>query len=928
VVLVNTVLQFALLGLGPGGAYALLALGIVLIYRGSRVVNFAQGTIAMISAFIYVDLRQDSHLAFLPACVLAILAASAIGVVTYSGVIRRLATASWLVKTISTIAVTLILESAATLRYGSNILIVPSSLPTTPVRIGSGIVIGADQLILAGISVALTVALSLFYRWSRFGIATSAGAENQLGAHALGISSNRLGNWNWALGGALGGVGGILLVPIVGLGVTPLTLLVVTALAAALVGGFTSFPLTLAGGLGIGIAESEASRFINIQGSESAVPLLIIILLLVVRGRSLPTRGDVGMHLPNLGTGRVQARAVIPVLAVVLASAWTWVPSDWVTAATVTVLFALLCLPLVVLTGYCGQISLAQLAFAGLGAFFAGEIVVRTHLPFEVVLVMGALAVIPIGLIVAIPAIRTRGTSLAIATLALAVVIEAVVFDPVTQLYVGVPRFFGIPLNAITNPNAYFTFTLLVFVGTAVVMGNIRRSRSGRRLVAVRSNERAAAALGINVQEAKLFAFAVSAAVGGLGGILLAFQGPYVDLTQFTTFGSINLLAWSVIGGIGYLLGPLFAGNFAPGSLGTQISDLFGASVQNYLPLIGGVLLLFVLFKNPNGLVDPHVAAWMKIRERFARKKSNRRGVQRTVRESSVPLLPRLSTDETTQILRPKHRVAASAVLDISDVTVRFGGVVALANVSFRLEPGEVVGLIGSNGAGKTTLIDVVSGFVKASNGHITLGEKLLDGLRPHARARLGIARSFQSLELFDDLSVEDNLRVAAEDRTRWAYLSDLVRRTHKKELSPAALLALSEFGLQDDLDRLPTSLAYGRRRLVAIARAVAAEPSVLLLDEPAAGLDESDTAELSLLVRRLARDLDIAVLVVEHHVGMVMEMSDRVIVFEAGHLIADASPSEVQRDPAVARAYLGTDSAESEPMMGELQPESKPVSL
>jgi ABC-type branched-subunit amino acid transport system ATPase component/branched-subunit amino acid ABC-type transport system permease component len=895
----------------------MLALGIVLIYRGSKVVNFAQGAIAMVTAYVYVALRQDASLAFAPAAAISLLAASAIGVATYSGVIRRLAQASWLVQTISTIAVAIVLQSAATLRYGSNVDVTPSSLPTTPVKIATGVVIGTDQLALAGIAIVLTAVLALFYRRSRFGIATTAAAENELGAHALGISSHRLGVWNWALGGAVGGLAGILLVPIIGLGVTPLSLLIVTALAAALVGGFTSFWLTLAGGLGIGIAESEASRFIHTSGSASAAPLLIVIALLVIRGRSLPTRGEIGMPLPNLGTGRVQARAVVPILAIIIVCAWTWIPADWVTAATVTVLFAFLCLPLVVLTGYCGQISLAQLAFAGLGAFFAGEIVVKTHLPFECALIIGALGVVPVGLLVAIPAIRTRGASLAIATLALAAVVEAALFDNVSNLYIGVPRFFGLPLNGITNPRAYLTFSLLVFVTAAIVMGNIRRSRSGRRLVAVRSNERAAAALGINVQEAKAFAFAVSAAIGGLAGILLAFQAPYLVLSNYDTLGSVNLLAWSVIGGIGYLIGPLFAGMFAPGSLGTQLSDLLGPSVQNYLPLVGGILLLFVLFKNPNGLADPHIAAWRRLQARLS---SLVHDDDRSVRGSLPAKLPVSASragaegddgrqpqrdDRPPLVARGKSGLSA---LEISDVTVRFGGVVALSDVSFRLEPGEVVGLIGSNGAGKTTLIDVVSGYVRPASGHIRLGETVLDEMRPHARARVGISRSFQSLELFDDLTVEDNLRVAGEDRSRWAYLLDLVR-PRTGELHEAALLAVREFGLDDELDKMPTNLSYGRRRLVAIARAVAAEPQVLLLDEPAAGLDQSDTNELGRLVRRLATDHGIAVLVVEHHVGMVMDMSDRVVVLEAGRVIADATPMDVQRDPAVARAYLGTDS-------------------
>jgi sulfate-transporting ATPase len=236
---------------------------------------------------------------------------------------------------------------------------------------------------------------------------------------------------------------------------------------------------------------------------------------------------------------------------------------------------------------------------------------------------------------------------------------------------------------------------------------------------------------------------------------------------------------------------------------------------------------------------------------------------------------------------------------------VRFGGVVAVDGVSLEVRPGEVVGLIGPNGAGKTTLVDIVTGFTRADAGHVTLEGRRIDRWSPRRRAQAGIARSFQSLELFEDMTVRDNLRTASDRRDPLAYLSDLVW-PRNPPLHGTAVAAIREFGLEDDLDRMPSELPYGRRRLVAIARAVAARPSVLLLDEPAAGLDEHETAELAGLVRRLAADWGLAVLLIEHDVSLVMAVCDRIEALDFGRTIASGTPEQIRANAAVVSAYLG----------------------
>jgi sulfate-transporting ATPase len=226
------------------------------------------------------------------------------------------------------------------------------------------------------------------------------------------------------------------------------------------------------------------------------------------------------------------------------------------------------------------------------------------------------------------------------------------------------------------------------------------------------------------------------------------------------------------------------------------------------------------------------------------------------------------------------------ATLVARGVTVRFGGVTAVNDVSLEVKPGEVVGLIGPNGAGKTTFIDAITGFVRPASGEVRLGEQRIDGWSVARRSRAGVSRSFQSLELFEDVSVRENLRAASDTRDRLAYLSNLIRPANKP-LPAAVLAAIAEFGIADELDLLPSDLPYGRRRLVAVARAVASEPSILLLDEPAAGLDEDETRELGQLVRGLARN-------------------DRLTVLDFGSVIAAGETLEVSLDPKVVAAYLG----------------------
>ena len=892
------VIRFALLGLGIGATYALASQGLIIVYRGSGVLNFALGAIGMAGAYVWWELTTNQGWAFLPGLIAGVLFAAVIGGLVHLLIMRPLRGSAPLVRVIATLGVLITIQSIAILRYTATSKFVPSDLPTDIVHIHNTIVISADRLILLGIACALTLGLWLFYRYTRFGLATSAVAESERSASALGLSPDTVATLNWALGCGLAGLAAILIVPIVTLQPAVLTNLVLAATAAALVAGFRSFPIALVIGLVVGIAQTEVTRYVEQTGVGTAIPFVVIVIWLVIRGQALPLRDYLLQRLPTIGSGRINwpGMALGAVVGVVLLSIMTPI---WIDAITVTICVGVILMSIVVLTGYTGQLSLAQFAFAGFGAYVAGRLLATTGLPLWLGVVIGVVATIPLGILFGLPAVRTRGINLAIVTLGLGSAIELVLFGNTdftggfggTQI--GEPVLFGLNINAAAHPTRYGLVALGCLIVVGLIVGNLRRGRSGRRLIAVRTNERAAAALGISVPGAKLYAFAVAAAIAALGGILLAFRTTSINYAEFTSFTSITMVAYAMIGGIGYLFGPVIGATLAPGAFSERLLNSIDSGIGKYIPLIGGVSLIVLVLVNQNGVVKEQIAQIAFIRSKLGKLIPFLAPKGKAKRE-----LPRPSSEEQAKV-KPM-------TLEVEDLTVKYGGTTAVDDVSLTVPPGQVLGLIGPNGAGKTSLIDAVTGFTKMSPG----SRMLLDGrdigrMSATRRSRLGLGRSFQSLELFEDSTVLDNLRAASDPRDMGSYARDLVWPTNAP-LPDTVLSTIREFELEDDLDRQVEDLPYGRRRLLAMARAVATESSVLLLDEPAAGLGDAETAELAHLVGRLAKEWGIAVLVVEHDMNFVMSVCDELVVLDFGRTIATGKPSEVRNDQAVIAAYLG----------------------
>jgi branched-subunit amino acid ABC-type transport system permease component len=598
---------YLMLSLGTGAVYALLANGVVAIYKGSGVLNFAQGAIAMMGAYVYLALIEDG-LSKYAALAITLIGSAAAGAFLATAIFRQLRTAPALAKVVATLGLLVLLQGIAYVVWGPSAKIVPSILPTHGVRV-SGAFVGVDRFYMAGIAVGLAVVLGAAYRFTKLGLATQATSQNERGASLLGFSPTQISAVNWALGSVLASLAGILITPIASLDNGQLPLFVLPALAAALVGRFSSFSVTTAAAFAIGWIQIWVFYKWTQPGVQTAAPFVIVILVMVVAGRALPTRGAVSEGRPPLAPrGAVRW---IPMAFCLLAGlvAVNVLSTLYQSALVTSFIMVVLALSLVVLTGYVGQISLMQMTFAGLGGFIAAKFATTMHVPFPFPILIGAILVVPLGIVLGLPALRVRGLSLAVVTLGAAIAFDSVLFQNqgwtkgIDGIAMPQPRLFGWSLDPFDHPDRYGGFVLICALLVAYVVGNIRRSGLGRRMLAVRSNERAASVAGVNVPAVKLQAFAISAAIAAFGGGLLAYSNPFIVFGNggFAAGPSISLLTVAYIGGIASIGGAAVAGIGAAGGVIYVLMAKINGFDKYYL-LITGVALVWTVLVHPDGV--------------------------------------------------------------------------------------------------------------------------------------------------------------------------------------------------------------------------------------------------------------------------------------------------------------------------------------
>jgi branched-chain amino acid transport system ATP-binding protein/branched-chain amino acid transport system permease protein len=563
-------------------------------------------------------------------------------------------------------------------------------------------------------------------------------------------------------------------------------------------------------------------------------------------------------------------------------------PPFWIVLLDNIGLAALVAMGLVLLTGVGGLTSFGQAAFCGFGAYTTAVLTtaygVSPWLTLPLSLVVSGIAAVLLGLVT----VRLSGHYLPLGTIAwglgLFYLFSKLEFLGRNDGISGIPPL-SIGSFRMIDPGAiYFAIWIAVLV-SALLTTNLLDSRTGRAIRALRRGHIAAEAFGVHAPRAKLLVFIYAAVLAGLSGWLYAHFQRAANPTPFGAQAGIEYLFIAVVGGAGYVWG---------GVLGAAIVVILKEILQSYLPylfhgegqletIVFGILLVALLQLAPAG-VWPWLTAWL-------------------------PLKPNRKRPDTSLTLPAtlKAPAAAGVLLRIDQARKRFGGVIAVNNVSFDVQTGEIVALIGPNGAGKSTTFNLITGVLTSSGGTISVFGKKIDNAPPQDVVKLGIARTFQHVKLVPEMSVLENVAIGAHLRGHAGALSSMLRldRSDEARLLAEAARQIERVGLGKEIDQLAGSLSLGQQRIVEIARALCVDPMLLLLDEPAAGLRHMEKQQLATLLRQL-RDGGMSVLLVEHDMGFVMNLADRVVVLDFGTKIAEGTPQAIKTNPEVIKAYLG----------------------
>jgi branched-chain amino acid transport system ATP-binding protein len=532
-----------------------------------------------------------------------------------------------------------------------------------------------------------------------------------------------------------------------------------------------------------------------------------------------------------------------------------------------------------VLLGLSGQVSLGHVGFYAIGAYTSG-ILALNGVSFWLALPLAGLLACLIGALLALPALRATGPYLAMVTIAFAFIVHHGTVEW-RELTGGQNGLMGLPppsLGSLQFSERETAIVSILLAGLSLYAFHLlSRSAWGRAMIAVRDSDTAARSLGLNPVAVKTAAFAISALFAGLAGAVFAPLMMFVTPETFPFTQSILFLLAVMVGGAGWVLGP------AVGAATTVLLPELLSSLAEYRLLFFGALLLLVLWLAPQGIVGTLAALILPKRKSPAA-------------ESKVDIGQQLS-------------VASPSTLTVDDLCLSFGGVVAAGGVSFAAEPGRITSVIGPNGAGKTTVLNMIGGYYRPDKGSIRLGQEEVAGNPAWRVARSGIARTYQTTQLFGTLSVLENVLIALRRGRLGSPFAEMTDR-HASDIAETLIAFV---GFRGDPGTPCNSLAHVDRRLVEIARSLATCPRVLLLDEPAAGLMRADKSQLSALLRRIT-EFGIAVVLVEHDMTMVMDISDRIVVLDAGRVIADGEPAFVRNNPEVRAAYLGSDEAAALP--------------
>ncbi|MET7704829.1 ATP-binding cassette domain-containing protein [Micromonospora sp. NPDC005413] len=910
------------LGLFTGLTYGLLAVGLVLVYRSSRFVNFAHGAVGVFGAAVVGRLVGDGVLSYWLALPVGMLTAAAVSGAIELSVVRRLRHRPRVIGMIATLGLSQFVLVLALLVNSSGAsgpaFPAPPGMPSFTV---GNTPVGPAFTAMLLLTPVLLVGLAMFLKRSRFGLAIRAAADAPDAATLNGVTAARMATLAWSIAGAVAAFSAILVAPTQGtqsiesLGPA----LLVRGLAGAVIARFSSVPIAFAASLGIGVGEQI---LLSGQSSGGLVELALVGVILVallaqpVRARRDGEDGGWGrIGAPPLPAAYQQVwllrnlGRVVAGVGFALAAVLAFVISNESASVLIAIIgFTLVGLSIGLVTGVAGELSLGQFAFAGIGAAVSVQVSVRTGNLFLGILAgcaAAALAAVAVG----VPALRLRGLALAVTTLAFALATSAFLLRQGWLLGDGAqvpkPRIGGHTFELATD---YYLFALVVLLLGLWVTANLRTGAFGRILVALRDNADAARAFTVAVPVRVLQAYAVAGALAGLGGAVIGHGQTQLTVNTFPASASIDVVAIVVVGGITLLGGPLLGAFLIVGVPGFLELDIIGQAALTLVWLV-------VVIALPAGLGGP--VLWL--RDRFAAlivRGAPASSAADQVAEPVAGPAPAAAGSGGAITLPPRTvplraAVTGEPLLSVRGVARSYGGVRAVAGASLDVTAGEVVGIIGPNGAGKTTLFEIIAGFTRPDRGAVLFAGRPVTGLSPQRRAGLGLVRSFQDARLFATMTVLETVMVAGERTAPTSLFAaalgaggpDRAKRRRAEEL-------VTLMGLAPLADRLGGELSTGTRRIVEITCLLALEPALLLLDEPSSGVSQTGGVALGEVLRRIHDELGVTMVIIEHDLPLLARLADRLVAMDGGRVIADGTPQEVRTHPDVVRSYLGTDHA------------------
>ncbi|HVX23721.1 MAG TPA: branched-chain amino acid ABC transporter permease/ATP-binding protein [Acidimicrobiales bacterium] len=906
-------LPFIAAGLAAGSIYGLAGVGLVLTYRTSGVFNFGFGAIGTVAAYLFYTLHVTHGVAWPVAAAVSVVVVGGVLGVALAQLSPRLARATLGLQIAATVGVLLIVEAATTLVYGTDQRIVPPFLPQHPIHL-FGATIAVAQVIIFAVGLVAVALLYLGFQYTRRGREVRAVVDNPELLSLSGTSPAGTRRLAWVVGCLFAALAGVLLVPNLGLSPTAITLLVVQAFGAAAVGRLSSLPFTYVGGLVIGVAAAVLTKYFNQQtllsGLAASMPfvVLFVVLLVTPRGKGHTRDTVIRAIRPRWSMpGRAQLGLAVP-FAILLCFVPQLVGSN-LTNFTSALTFLVLFLSLGLLVRLSGQVSLCHATFAAVGACAFAHFTTDYGVPWLLALLCAGLLVVPLGALLALPAIRLSGLYLALATFGFGLLVQAmfytnkIMFGPLVN-GLSVPRP-SLSWLAVSSDTGYYYVVLAIVAVVSVAVVALGRSRLGRLLGAMADSPTGLSALGNSIVLTRTLVFCVSTFLAAIAGALYGSLLTSVSGTEFDPLQSLTYLALIVIvvGGA-----PWYA-VFACIGIAIIPAYVTVATINQYLNLVFGV---FALLAGTVGVMEP--PGWFR---RWAERAAARRTVAELAGAGAAgPGAGPGAGAAAPAAARPvaageppwARRTTVTGPLVVRNVTKAFGGLVAVRDVSLEAPPGRITALIGPNGAGKTTLLNVCSGLAQPTAGTVWLGGTDVTTATVDRRARMGLGRTFQQMELFETMSVAENVGLGSEARAAGASAfrqvvaggpaTDATRRATQEALALCELTDLSTKPVSD--------LSTGQRRLVELARVIAGGFGMLLLDEPSSGLDLAETARFGHTLRQVVDGGDVGIVLVEHDMSLVMGFCDYVYVLDFGSRIFEGTTAEVQASEVVRAAYLG----------------------